>query len=263
MAHGDDPAAITKAAVAALGGIQRFVKKGHTVMIKPNICVDYHPPEYAATTNPQVVAAMVEMCLAAGAKSVKVMDNPFGGTPETAYAISGIGDAVQAAGGVMEVMSPVKFAKFDIPQGKDLKSWSFYRPIVEADVLINLPIAKTHSLARLSMGIKNLLGTINNASLMHEDLGQRAADLLSLLRPTLTVLDAYRILAAHGPTGGSLDDVKETHQVIASHDPVAVDAYGATLFNLKGADVAYVKAAADMGLGALDLGSIKIEETNS
>jgi len=262
VARGGDPAAIAKAAIAGLGGIERFVRSGNDVIIKPNICVNYHPPEYAATTNPTVVATLVTLCLGAGARRVRVMDTPLGGTAESAYAVSGIGEAVRAVGGQIEVMSPVKFAKTPIPQGKDITEWEVYRDILKADVLINVPIAKHHSLARLSLGAKNLLGVITKPNQIHRNLGQRVADLASLVRPTLTVVDAVRILVAHGPTGGSLNDVKRTDTVIASHDSVAADAYAATLFDLTGADIAYVKAAAEMGLGTMELDSIKIEEVN-
>lgn len=152
VARGGDPAAITKAAIAALGGIERFVRPGNEVIIKPNICVAYHPPEYAATTNPTVVATLVALCRGAGARRVRVMDIPFGGTPESAYAISGIEEAVNVAGGEMEVMSPVKFVKTPIPEGRDITEWEVYRDVLEADLVINVPIAKHHSLARLTLG---------------------------------------------------------------------------------------------------------------
>jgi uncharacterized protein (DUF362 family) len=263
VARGADPAEITRRAMAALGGIERFVKPGHDVIIKPNICVDYHPPEYAATTNPIVVATLVSLCLGAGAKRVRVMDMPLGGTPQSAYAVTGIGDAVKAAGGEMEVMSRVKFVKTSIPEGRDIKEWDIYQDVLKADVLIDVPIAKHHSLARLTLGSKNLLGVIANPNGIHRNLGQRVADLASLIRPTLTVVDAVRILTAHGPTGGSLNDVKETNTVIASHDLVAADAYGATLFGMTGSEIAYIKAGAEMGLGTMDLEGIKIEEVNA
>ncbi len=262
VARGADPAAIVLAALAALGGIERFVKSGNDVVIKPNISVDYHTPEYAATTNPDVVGALVKLALGAGAKRVRVMDMPFGGTPESAYAITGIEAAVKAAGGEMEVMSPVKFAKFDIPDGKSIQSWEIYRDIMETDVLIDVPIAKHHSLARLTLGGKNLIGAVTQPNLIHQSLAQRIADLASVIRPTLTVVDAYRILKDHGPTGGSLNDVQETHCMIASHDMVAADAYGATLFGLKGEDVPFIKKCAEMGLGTLDLTGVKVEEIN-
>jgi uncharacterized protein (DUF362 family) len=262
VARGADPAAIVQASLTALGGIERFVKSGNEVVIKPNISVDYHTPEYAATTNPDVVAALVKLALGAGAKRVRVMDMPFGGTPESAYTITGIAAAVKAAGGEMEVMSPVKFAKFDIPNGKSIQSWEIYRDIMEADVLINVPIAKHHSLARLTLGGKNLLGAVSKPNLIHQSLAQRIADLASVIRPTLTMVDAFRILKDHGPTGGSLNDVQETHTIIASHDMVAADAYAATLFGLKGEDVPFVKKCAEMGLGTLDLTGVKVEEIN-
>lgn len=260
VARGADPAEITRQAIAALGGIERFVKSGHDVIIKPNICVDYHPAEYAATTNPTVVAALVSLCLGAGAKRVRVMDMPFGGTPKAAYAVTGIADAVAAAGGEMEIMSKVKYANTAIPEGRDIKEWAIYQDALKADVLINVPIAKHHSLARLTLGSKNLLGLVGNPNGIHRNLGQRIADLASVIRPTLTVVDAVRILVDHGPTGGSLNDVKETNTVIASHDLIAADAYGATLFGLTGSDIPFIQAGADMGLGTLDLQSVKVEE---
>ena len=171
VAHGADAAAITRAAIMALGGMERFVKAGQDVIVKPNICVDYHPPEYAATTNPAVVATLVAMCLEAGAKRVRVMDNPFGGTAESAYANTGIGDAVEAAGGKMEVMGRVKFAKTDIPEGKAIKSWEIYRDALECDVLINVPIAKHHSLTGLTLGGKNLMGLVTSPNMLHGYLG--------------------------------------------------------------------------------------------
>jgi uncharacterized protein (DUF362 family) len=261
LARGADPAAITRAALAALGGIERFVNSGDEVIVKPNICTDYHPPEYAATTNPIVVGTLVSLCLEAGAKRVRVMDTPLGGsTAEAAYAVSGIEEAVEVAGGTMEVMSRVKFAEFAIPEGKDITSWQIYRDVLETDVLINVPIAKHHSLARLSLGCKNMMGVILNPNQFHQNLGQRVADLMSVVHPTLTVVDAVRILVAHGPTGGSLNDVRQANTIIASHDPVAADAYAATLFDLTGADVDYIQKSADMGLGTLDLSRIRVEE---
>jgi uncharacterized protein (DUF362 family) len=260
VARGSDPRAITRAALAAIGGIERFVRTGADVVVKPNICVDYRTYEYGATTNPEVVAALVELCLGAGARRVRVMDSPFAGAPESAYNRSGIADAVKAAGGEMEVMNQAKFRKTSIPQGRDLTSWAVYQEVLAADVVINVPVAKHHNLARLSLGGKNLLGVINKRNLIHANLGQRIADVVSVVRPELTVMDAVRTLVTHGPTGGNLDDVRLTNTVIATHDIVAADAYAATLFGLTGEDIAYVKAAAEMGLGTLDLGSVKIEE---
>ncbi len=262
VARGPSPEAITYAAIEALGGMTSFVKEGSDVIIKPNICVDYHPPEYAATTNPTVVATLVTMCLDAGAKRVRVMDYPFGGTAASAYEISGIKAAVEAAGGEMTIMSYPKYIQVEIPEGKSMSRTYIFRDILETDVLINVPIAKDHGSTKLTLGEKNLMGLVMNRNMMHDDLGQRIADLTSLVRPDLTVVDAVRILTAHGPTGGDLADVKQTDTVIASRDIVAADAYAATLFGMTGADIGYIQASADMGLGTMDLASINIREIN-
>ncbi|MBC7258004.1 MAG: DUF362 domain-containing protein [Chloroflexi bacterium] len=260
VARGDSPTALVQAAIRAIGGIERFVKPGADVIIKPNICVAYHGPEYAATTNPEVVGALVALCLGAGARRVRVMDNPFGGSPEAAYARSGVADAVKAAGGQMEIMSEMKYATAPIPQGKDLKQIRIYRDALDADVFINVPIAKDHGLARLTLGMKNLLGVIWDRPAMHRNMGQRIAELTSLVRPTLTVVDAVRILMANGPTGGNLADVKQTNTIIASADIVAADAYATSLFGLTPTDVSYIPAAAKMGLGTMDLAGVRVEE---
>ena len=260
VARGPDPEALVQRAVAALGGMGVFVPAGAQVIIKPNICVAYHSYEYAATTNPWVVAALVKLALEAGAKKVQVMDFPFGGTPDQAYTRSGIREQVEAAGGEMVTMTPFKFVKTDLPQGLDIKSWDIYDDIVNADVLIDVPIAKHHSLARLTLGMKNLMGTVENRGGLHANLGQRLADLTSRLRPALTVIDAVRILTANGPTGGSLDDVKQLDTVIASPDIVSADSYAATLFGRKPEDIAYIEKGAAMGLGRIDLQNLTIEE---
>lgn len=262
VARGGEPEKLVEAAIAALGGIERFVKSGDQVIVKPNICVAYHTYEYAATTNPWVVGTLVKLCLEAGAKSVKVMDYPFGGTPEQAYVRSGIQEQVLAAGGEMEAFSFFKFVKTDIPDGVDLKSCDIYDDVLSADVVINVPIAKDHSLARLTLGMKNLMGVIRDRPAIHRNLGQRLADLTSRVRPALTVVDAVRILTRGGPSGGNLDAVKKVDTVIASPDIVAVDSYAATLFDVNPMDLSYVQAGVKMGLGRNDLDNIKIEEIN-
>jgi|WetSurMetagenome_2_1015567.scaffolds.fasta_scaffold85839_2 uncharacterized protein (DUF362 family) len=258
---GADPAELTRRAIAALGGIEQFVKPGADVIVKPNICNAYHGPEYASTTNPDVVAAIIALCLGAGAKRVRVMDFPFGGSPQASYETSGIAAAVKAAGGEMATMNRLKFNKTAIPQGKILRSSNICSDILDADTVINVPIAKTHGSATLTLGMKNLMGVIQDRNTLHaRGLHQCIADLNSAVKPQLTVVDAIRILAANGPTGGNLDDVQRLDIIIASADVVAADAYATGLFGMKPADVKYIKLGAEMGLGTLDLGSIRIEE---
>lgn len=260
VARSGEPEQLVRRAMAAMGGMERFVSAGDDVIIKPNICVAYHTPEYAATTNPWVVAELVRLCLAAGARRVRVMDYPFGGTAEQAYARSGIEEQVRAAGGQMEVMSMVKFIPTEIPQGRDLTRCDIYEDVLSADVLIDVPIAKHHSLAQLTLAMKNLMGVIRNRPAMHHNLGQRLADLTSRVQPDLTVVDAVRMLMANGPTGGNLADVKEMDTVIVSPDIVAADSYAATLFGVQPQDLGYTRAGADMGLGRMDIENLSIEE---
>lgn len=254
------PEELTRRAIAAVGGIERYVKKGADVIIKPNICNAYHGPEYASTTNPAVVAAIVALCLNAGAGRVRVMDFPFGGKAQNAYETSGIAQAVEAAGGQMELMNLLKYQKVEIPNPLALKKTEVYGDILNADTVINVPIAKHHSGARLTLGMKNLMGTILNRGALHANgLHQSIVDLSTVVKPQLTVIDATRILVANGPTGGSLSDVRQMDTVIASADVVAADAYAATLFNITGSDIEYIRLADELGLGSMDLKSLNIE----
>jgi uncharacterized protein (DUF362 family) len=260
VAHGSDPETVVRRALAAFGGMEKFVPKDARVLIKPNICVAYHTYEYAATTNPWVGGALLKTCLEAGARSVQVLDYPFGGTPQEAYARSGIEEQVVAAGGEMVFMPDFKFLSTKIPQGLDLKKTQAFDDAIRADVLINVPIAKHHSLARLTLGMKNLMGLIKNRSSIHANLGQRIADLTSLFQPRLTVVDAIRVLMENGPTGGDLNDVKQMDTVIVSPDIVAADSFATTLFGLSPEELDYIRAASTMGLGRSDLKNMRIEE---
>jgi len=262
VARNGDPEDMVRKAVEALGGMNRFVKSGDQVIVKPNICVAYHGYKYAATTNPWVVGAIVKLALEAGAKRVRVLDFPFGGTAERAYAVSGIKDEVNKAGGKMVVMSNVKYVDTSIPKGISINSTRIYDDVLKADVLINVPIAKHHELARLTLGMKNLMGVIYNRSMMHANLGQRLADLNSRVKSSLVIVDAVRMLMNHGPTGGNLADVKKADTIVASPDVVAADSYAATLFGLSPNDLSYINKAAKMGLGEKNLERLKIEEIN-
>ena len=258
---GADPAELTRRAIAALGGIERFVKPGADVIVKPNICNAYHGPEYASTTNPDVVAAIVALCLGAGAERVRVMDFPFGGSPQASYETSGIAAAVEAAGGELEAMNRLKFRKTALPQGKVLRSSNIYGDHPGCGRRDQRAHRQDPWLRHPDLGMKNLMGVIQDRNTLHaRGLHQCHRRSQLGLRPQLTIVDAIRILTANGPTGGNLDDVKRLDTIIASADVVAADAYAAGLFGMKPADVKYIKLGAEMGLGTLDLGKIRIEE---
>jgi uncharacterized protein (DUF362 family) len=257
VAHGTPPAKITRAAVDALGGMKRFVSRGDVVVVKPNIGWD-RTPEYAANTNPEVVAAVVRLCLEAGAKRVKVFDHPVS-DPRRTYKQSGIADAAAAAGAVVSFIDDRKFKDMQI-NGHSLKSWPLYTEVFEADKVINVPIAKTHGLSKLTLGMKNWMGVMGGSrGRIHQRVNESIVDLAMFIKPVLTILDAVRILTDNGPQGGNLTDVKQINMVIAGTDAVAVDAFGATLFGMKPAELGCVRIGHQLKLGSMDLEKMKIK----
>ena len=260
VARNGEPEQLVRSAIAALGGMALFVPRGANVVVKPNICVAYRTYEYAATTNPWVVGTLVKMAFEAGARSVTVFDYPFGGDPAEAYQVSGIAEQVKAAGGQMVVMSERKFVTTPIPGGKWLKQTDIYEDILKADVIINAPIAKDHALSNMTAGMKNLMGVIADRPALHGDFAEGLADLNSVIKPALTVVDCVRVLTKNGPDGGLLEDVKKLDTVIASPDIVAADAYAATLLGVKLANLDYITTAAARGLGRSDLSKLNIAD---
>ncbi|MGB8658508.1 MAG: DUF362 domain-containing protein [Candidatus Zixiibacteriota bacterium] len=253
-----DPASLARQAVELLGGMKRFVSKGDVVVVKPNIGWD-RSPEQAANTNPEVVAEVVRMCLQAGAKKVKVFDRSCN-NPSRCYQNSGIKKAASDAGAEVSFMVDTGFSKMKFPKGEVLKEWPMYKPAMEADLLINVPIAKDHGSSKLTMGIKNLMGIMGgDRGQIHWNLDDNLADLANFVRPQLTILDAYRILVNNGPQGGSLKDVREKKTIIAGTQIASVDAYGTTLFSMKPTDLGYVVKSNKFGLGEIDLNKLNIK----
>lgn len=259
VSRSPDPGRALASALLALGGIERFVRSGDRVVIKPNVLTG-RAPEFAVTTNPLLVGALARSCWQAGAREVVVLDRPTG-SARTAFEVSGIARAVAEADADVKYLSDRNYEKIAVPEGRYLTSWPLVTDVFEADVFINVPIAKTHGLAGLTMAMKNLMGIMGgNRGLIHVDFAQKIVDLNTLVRPHLVVLDATRILVRNGPTGGSLADVARLDTVVAGTDQVAVDAYGATLFDVRPRDLGYLAAAEDRGLGTTDLGRLRIAE---
>jgi len=258
VVHGASPEKIVIAALDALGGIKKFISRGDIVVIKPNIGWD-RTPEQAGNTNPEVVAAVVKLCFEAGAKKVKVFDRPVN-DPRRCYVQSGIASAATALGAEADYVDDRKFKDMAI-NGQALKSWPLYTDIFDADKVINIPIAKHHGLAKLTMSMKNWMGVMGGSRRqIHQKLDESLVDLSTKIKPTLTVLDAVRILTANGPQGGNLADVKKLDTVIAGVDQVAIDSYGATLFGMKGSDLGYVTLGHKLGLGQMDLSKLHIQK---
>ena len=245
---------LTRQAIEALGGMNRFVSKANIVWVKPDIGWDRRP-EQAATTNPDVIATIVEMCYQAGAKKVLVSDNPCN-PARLSFPRSGIQQAAEKAGAEVMFLDERKFRKMSI-NGKVLKEWEVYQDIVEADRLINVPIVKNHNLCLATMGMKNLMGVIGGPrNRLHQDLGGTLVDLAAFLKPRLVVLDAIRVLTANGPVGGNLADVKRRDTIVAGVDQVALDALGATLLGYKPDSIGYIVQGNARGLGTINFNSL-------
>jgi uncharacterized protein (DUF362 family) len=257
VAEGTDYPAITRKVINAVGGMKRFVKPGDIVVVKPNMGWD-RSTELAANTHPLVVRAVVEECLAAGAKKVKVFDSTCNDA-RRCYVNSGIENALKGMKNVeCKQIEPERFKKITL-NGQFLKEWELYDEALSANVYINVPIAKHHGLSKLTLGLKNVMGIMGGTrGFVHRNLDVALADVNAHVKTHLTIIDATRILTAHGPQGGNIADVKVLNKVIASTDTVAADAYATTLFGMKPADIPVTVTAYKRGLGEMNLDKIKV-----
>jgi uncharacterized protein (DUF362 family) len=256
------PERATRRAVELLGGMGAFVRAGQRVVVKPNIGWD-RTPEQAANTHPEVVVAVVRLCLEAGAAGVTVLDRTCN-DPRLCFRRSGIEAAVEAIGDRrVRIVHPDerRYRPVAIPGGRQITSWDYYDEAIDAEVFVNVPIAKHHGLTVLTMSMKNIMGVVGgNRGRIHTDFEDKIVD-LNLGRPShLVVLDATRVLLAHGPQGGSLADVAHPGVVVAGTDVVAVDAYATRFFGKKPQDVPHIVRAAERGLGTMDLTGVAVRE---
>jgi uncharacterized protein (DUF362 family) len=248
VVQGENPSLLAQRAVGELGGMRRFVGRGDIVVVKPNIGWD-RTPEQAANTNPQVVAELVRLCQEAGAKKVIVTDVSCN-EPRRCFQRSGIAAAAAAQGAEVILPEERLFREIDL-RGDVLRSWPVLEAFLNADKLINVPIAKHHSLTGVTLGMKNWYGILGGPRhRLHQHIDESLADLAAFLRPTLTVLDGYRVLLRNGPTGGNLEDTALKKTILASTDPVALDAYAARAWwNLDERQLPYLQMAVHRGLG--------------
>ena len=254
IAGGAGPSANLGRALQVFGGIDAFINEGDRVAIKPNCAWDRTAAQ-AANTDPELIGELVRLSLAAGASSVVVLDNTCH-DPARAFARSGIAEAARTAGGTVAHQNSTGTVNLDLG-GAVLGEWEVLQPIAEADRLINVPVAKHHSLGRGTLGMKNWFGAIvGRRPSLHQRLDQVCADLGAAFRPTLTVIDATRVLTGGGPTGGSLDLVRKDDLLAVATDPLAADAWGATLLDFGPAELPYLAIAERLGIGTTDWRSV-------
>lgn len=249
-----------EAGIAALGGMQAFVRKGQHVVVKPNIAWD-QPPEIPANTNPDLVGAIVRHCLKAGASKVSVFDHTCHNW-ERSYKSSGIADAVESAGGEMAPANlETHYREVELPGAKTVKKALVHKLMLDCDSFINVPILKHHGGAKLSLTMKNLMGVVWDRRFFHKNgLDQCIADLcFTPKKPDLSIIDAYRLLRQNGPQGKALEDGEIAKYQLLGRDMVALDAAAAKLFGMDPAKLGYVRIADEMGAGKADLAKTNIK----
>jgi uncharacterized protein (DUF362 family) len=258
IVKGQDRSKTVSKAIELLGGIERFIKPGDVVVIKPNVGFAT-PPILGATTHPDVITAVVKLCYEKGkAKKVIVTDNSIN-DPASCFTISGISKAASAAGAGVIMPRDSYFSPLTLEGGSLIKDWPIYcAPFAKADKLIGIAPLKNHHRSAASMTMKNWYGLLGGRrNVFHQDINNIIAELAMLVKPTLVILDGTVTMMTNGPTGGSVSDLKKTNTMIASCDMVAADAFGSSLLNLKPADLPYLAIAEKAGVGTVDYESLK------
>lgn len=255
IVHGSQVETMVRAAVGEMGGFSKFIKRGDVVVVKPNVAFD-RAPMLGATTNPEVLRAVIHCCFEVGAREVIVADNPIN-SPEGAFFKSGIRDAALSAGARIMLPESNAFQMLTVGSEKGKPSYAikqpwpfFYKPFERAQKVIGIAPLKDHNLCFASMTIKNWYGLLGGRrNRFHQDIHNIVYDLGLMMTPTLVILDATRILMSNGPTGGRMSDVVAGNTIIAGVDPVAVDAYGYTLLGRDPEKLPYLVYAHERGTG--------------
>jgi uncharacterized protein (DUF362 family) len=252
------PEDLVRRALIAMGGMSKFVSRGDVVVVKPNIGWD-RMPIHAANTNPDVVAAVIKLAYEAGAKRVVVADGSCN-DPNRCFQRSGIWRAAYALGADVVLPQEHRFRTMRL-KGDVLDEWPVFTTLVEADRVINVPVAKHHNLAKFTAAMKNWYGVLGGRrNRLHQNIDTSIADLATFMRPTLVVMDAWRVLMRNGPQGGNIDDARDMHTIVATVDQVAADSYGCTLIGQKRENIEYLAMGEKRGLGTMRWESLRVRE---
>lgn len=249
---------IVRKAIDALGGMKRFISRGDVVVVKPNIGWD-RMPIHAANTNPDVVGAVIQMAFEAGAKKVTVADGSCN-DPNRCFQRSGIWRKAYGLGAEVVLPAEHRFRTTRM-KGEVLDEWPIFTTLVDADKVINVPVAKHHNLAKYTAAMKNWYGVLGGRrNRLHQNIDTSIADLATFMRPSLVVIDAMRVLMRNGPQGGNIDDTKVLNTIIASTDQVAADALGCTLIGQHRDNLPYLKMGHERGLGTMHWENLRVKE---
>jgi uncharacterized protein (DUF362 family) len=268
IARQGTPAQLLRAAMSGIGGMGRFVKKGQRVVIKANIAWA-RTPDQACTNNPELLNELIKMCYEAGAKRVAVWDHTCDNY-QFAFTRSGLKSVTQKAGAdIFSGHGRNVYRSVDIPRGRKLKKVEVLKDVLDSDVFINFPLPKQHFATELTLSLKNLMGIIWDMEELHRiDLHQCIADINTIRKPNLVVVDAIRILTSNGPKGPG--KTVDPNQVIVSQDSVAADAYAATLFKhpktgkpFKAEQIMFIRNAHELGLGEIDLSRVRVKKVTA
>jgi uncharacterized protein (DUF362 family) len=256
IVRGADRAATVSRALQAVGGIERYVKKGDRVVLKVNAAFAT-PPALSATTHPELTAAVVRQCFNAGAVEVIVTDNPIN-DPASCFTLSGIMAAARSAGGKVVLPQSHLFRPTTVVGGRLIQDWPIlFDPFKKADKLIGIAPVKDHHRSGASMTMKNWYGLLGGRrNIFHQDIHTIIKELALLVRPTLVILDGTTPMMTNGPTGGSISDLKQANTMIVGTDQVAADAFGAELLGKSLSDLPHIAQAADAGVGNADYQSL-------
>jgi uncharacterized protein (DUF362 family) len=258
VVKGSDPQKLIDKGFEAVGGIEKYVKQGDAVVIKPNFSVVRKPGE-GATTNAKMVAAVIKKCLAAGAKEVRVIDFPF--MSPISLETSGIQKAAKDAGAkVYNINKESDFKEVD-SGGATLGKIKYSKDVLNADVFISMPILKHHYVTGMTCCMKNMMGLVYDRDHFHRtDLDKCIAELNKYHKPNLIIMDAIEGIITNGPAGPG--DVKKWNQVIFGDDPLAMDVYGCKVFGVDVEEIGHLQQAMALGLGQYDMNKIDIKEIN-
>jgi uncharacterized protein (DUF362 family) len=257
IAKGADRKETLTRAFEALGGIESFIKKGDRVLLKVNAAFAT-PAMLSATTHPELITRCIELCYKAGAELVRVTDNPIN-DPAACFQLTGIGAAVESAGGKLIKPKNDFFKPTSVKEGSLIRDWPLlYEPLKGMTKLIGLCPVKNHQRSGASMSMKNWYGFLGGQrNIFHQDIHNTIKELAMMVRPTLVILDGTTTMMTNGPTGGALSDLKDTNTMIVSTDQVAADAFGCSLLGKTVNDLPFISKAAAAGAGTADYESLK------